>query len=203
MNDKYVNKLIKCHNKVIGQANMPDHLLITDISGGLVSTVKKALNVINGDKAYNDPVDYVRDARIVDYVVYNASRMFSMRSDMIKYFKYNQIFGNKGLDMFLESPAGARFFERRFLKSICISKSELVNFICDKDKHPLRRYVYVKSEDRAKRRLHNSRAGFLICQNSTTLYTPLSPVCMSCVYKDECEANLYKLNSELYRLRKE
>lgn len=199
---KEIKKLIKCHNFLIKKSKLSPKLSISDMSGGLIKVAGALLTSLNFDIAYNSPDMTITDTKIIDYCAYNVGRISRMSDDILTFFKYNQIFGNKSVIMYKDSSAPT-YFGDEFLSSINSSRRELHNLIVDRDKHPLSKYIYVKYEDKIKQRFHNTNAGFILCKRNTTLWCKDSPVCNECIFIKECKDLLRKRNMELLRLREE
>lgn len=195
--NKNIDKLVKCHNRLVQAADLPDHLFIRNMSGGFIRVANNCLKSISKSNDENE----VSINNIVNYCVYNINRLSQMSSSAISIFKYNHIFGATGIKRYKESPSGSRYYEDIFLSTHGVTRGELILMISDVDKHPLFNYIYPKYEDMVKRRLFNTAAGRLLCERSTTLYAPKSPYCSTCNYAESCKDRLKEFNNELHRLR--
>lgn len=200
---KQIKKLIKCHNFLIKQSKLPSSLYIRDISGGLIRVAETLLCNLNGGLPYNDEGSIISEIKIADFCIYNVSRLYKMNKDTLSYFKYNQILGDRSFEMYSQSPSGAKYFGDEFLYAIGTGRREVVFFITDKDKHPLRKYIYIPHEESVKRRFHNQPSGFILCKRGTTLWSAQSSSCSDCIYSEKCKDVLKERNSELHRLRTE
>jgi len=134
--------------------------------------------------------------RIVDYCV-SSAYWFKERGDE---WKINQVFGPKSIERF-NSDKGRRYYEDRWLASANITRSHLLSFIADKSNHPQAQYIYLPMEEGTKRRLLNTRSGYLICQSSTLGWSPESECCSECQFVRECQIETQNKFPEIYRLR--
>lgn len=139
----------------------------------------------------------VTEERLVDVCVFIA---YIYRD---KQLPVKSIFGAASIQHFLNSKRGQRFYENEWLDSKGLNRSELLNLIADKREHPQAEFIYMPSEEPRKLRLHNQRAGFLMCQASTLGWSPLSDACNTCVFIEDCKMETSRKYPELYRIRLE
>lgn len=202
MNNKYIKKLVKCHNHLIKKTHiLSNDLMLVNGGGQVFKTLDACLTLLNGGVDYRSTGDSISDQKIVSYCVYNVHRMTQIRSDYLDFFKPAQIFGQAGVNKFLQSSVGSRYYEKLYLSSIGVTIDELMMLIVDKDKHPHAQYIYPEYEDRTKKRALNTDAGLYLCVQSTLLWAPKSPVCKECKFVDKCKDILKNKYSELYRIR--
>ena len=152
-------------------------------------------------------VSEIDDERIVDYIVYqiyrstksiedgkwNYSWLFSQNA-MLKY--KNQFLSEKG-------KSGMNYYINQWLDEYELSRGELTSMIAKQKPNPLRKLVYMESEEPIKKRFLNTEVGLLLCQQSTTGWSPLSETCKKCNNWIECGKMTAKKYPELMRFRKE
>lgn len=152
-------------------------------------------------------ISEIDDERVVDYVVYQLYRMRS--SIKGKYWKYNTLFSKYALDkyrnQFLSSDgkSGINYYINQWLDEAELSRSSLVEIITGPKESPLKRMVYMESEEPIKKRFLNTDVGLALCQQSTTGWSPLSETCGQCDNWAECGKITAKKYPELMRYRKE
>jgi len=147
------------------------------------------------------------EERIVDYIVYQVYRcrqavedgrwqpswMFS-KSAMDKYKA--QFMSEKG-------KSGMNYYINQWLDEYELSRRELTSMIAKPKPSPLRKMVYLESEEPIKKRFFNTEAGLLLCQQATTGWSPLSETCKKCKNWVECGQLTAKKYPELMRFRRE
>lgn len=141
--------------------------------------------------------------RIVDYCICQVYAITRFPEDYIKRWKASHSFGEKALARFARAKQAHRYYEDKWLKANGLNRRFLLESILDKSKHPLYKYVYPEYEDNTKARICGTEAGYYICGISTLLWTPLSPICRTCVKAEKCKERTKKMYPELYRLREE
>lgn len=202
--NKYIKKLIKCHNHLVKHTkSLSDDLIIRDYGGQALSILDACLSMLHGNSEYNNDNDCISDKKIVNYCINNVYRISMMRKNVVQFFKIAQIFGKASVEKYLSSKTGSRYYENRFLSNINITRDDLVMLIIDKDKHPHSNYIFPVYEERTKKRALNTDAGLYLCRRSTLLWTPMSPTCKKCMFADICKQDLLNKYPELYRLRTE
>ena len=152
-------------------------------------------------------VSEIDDERIVDYIVYQIYRsrqaiedgkwthswLFS-KNAMLKY--KSQFLSEKG-------KSGMNYYINQWLDEYELSRGELTSMIAKQKPNPLRKLVYMESEEPIKKRFLNTEMGLLLCQQSTTGWSPLSETCKKCNNWIECGKMTAKKYPELMRFRKE
>lgn len=58
-----------------------------------------------------------------------------------------------------------------------------------------------KVEEKFKQEFHNTKKGLSWCVSNTTLYHDISPLCSSCIYKEECKEILRQNYYKIYKFR--
>lgn len=202
--NKYIKKLIKCHNHLIQSTkSLSDDLIVKDYGGQALKTLDTCLSILHGSETYSDKDNHISDEKIVSYCINNVYRMSKMRGSVIDFFKIAQIFGKTSVEKYLSSKTGSRYYENQFLSSINVTRNDLVMLIVDRDRHPHSDYIYPVYEERTKKRALNTDAGLYLCKRSTLLWAPMSPTCKKCMFAEVCKQALLNKYPELYRLRTE
>ncbi len=149
-------------------------------------------------KLFEKEFGNVTRERLVDFCIC-TSRAFRNRDS----WTISQIFGPASIKRLRTSQHRARYFEDKWLKENGLTRAYLINLIADRNKHPLSKYIYMKSEEQTKSRFLNTEIGFGLCLSSTLGWSPLSESCSKCKFKEQCEIETEKNYPELYRIRKE
>lgn len=151
------------------------------------------------------PYSDIADDRIVDYIVY---RLYILRDkDFPTYLP--ALFSEYGVKGFQRQfisengKSGMNYYIDQWLETVDLSRRKLVKMIEKTKPNPMRRFVYMESDEQIKRRFFNTEMGYLLCQRSTTGWTPCSESCKKCDYKTRCEMATHERLPELVRLRKE
>lgn len=200
MINKYIKKLVKVHDYLASKV-LPDNLYSFDLnSGQVVRTMDRCLKMLNNGADYLE--FEISDKRIVNYCIYNVKRLSSMSEDVLAVFKYSQVFGKAGVERFLESPSGSIYYEDLFLDRLKLTRNGLELMISEQQ-HPHVQFINTKYENKLKRRKHNTKVGYYLCQKSTLGWNPHADVCLSCKWEHDCKANTRRKYPELYRLRVE
>lgn len=152
-------------------------------------------------------VPEVTDERVVDYVVYQLYRSRSCIEDGS--WQYNWLFSKASIDryrkqfMSAEGKSGVNYYIDQWLDEAELSRSYLVGVIAKSKPNPLKNMVYMPSEEPIKQRFLNTPDGLMLCQASTTGWSPLSQTCGRCDNWVECGKITAKKYPELMRFRKE
>lgn len=152
-------------------------------------------------------VSDIDDERIVDYLIYQLYRMRSFIADGS--WQYTWLFSQSAMDKFkkqflsADGKSGMNYYINQWLDEAELSRSKLTVMIAQPKPNPLRKMVYLASEEPIKRRFLNTEDGLILCQRSTTGWSPLSETCGRCDYWVECEKMTAKKYPELMRFRKE
>lgn len=118
-----------------------------------------------------------------------------------KHFNITWAFGQKGIDRFYTSKSGVRYYQDEWLDWNEWTRESLKAQFTTFKVHPLVNKIYIEAEDTTKLRHLNTEAGMGLCFIMTSLFSPKSPACQKCDYKNKCESLLRKTNPELHRLR--
>lgn len=149
----------------------------------------------------------IDDERIIDYLIYQLYRMRSFIADGS--WQYTWLFSQSAMDKFkkqflsADGKSGMNYYINKWLDEAELSRSKLTVMIAQPKPNPLRKMVYLASEEPIKRRFLNTEDGLVLCQRSTTGWSPLSETCGRCDYWVECEKMTAKKYPELMRFRKE
>ena len=154
------------------------------------------------------PYDGIADERIVDYAVYQIYRSrHALEGGMNWHPHY--MFTDYAVDRYRHQfmsengKSGINYYIDRWLDEYELSRGALVSMIEEPKPNSMRKYVYMESEEVTKMRFLNTEAGYLLCQNSTTGWAPLSETCARCDYNKQCEQATERRLPELVRLRRE
>lgn len=149
----------------------------------------------------------IDDGRVVDYVVYQLYRCRSFLKDGT--WQYTWLFSKSAMDKFrkqflsADGKSGMNYYINQWLDEAELSREMLTSMIAKQKPNPLRKLVYLASEEPIKKRFLNTKDGLVLCQSSTTGWSPLSETCGQCDYWVECEKITAKKYPELMRFRKE
>jgi hypothetical protein len=139
--------------------------------------------------------------RIVDFCICQIYAIHKFDAEYLTKWNVSHSFGSKALQRFAQNHSRKRYYEDLWLAKNKLSRIGLLETFEDKREHPLAKFIYPEYEEGTKGRLHNTEAGFYICQLSTLLYTPFSPFCRKCNYAEKCTGILQKKYQELFRIR--
>lgn len=149
----------------------------------------------------------IDDERIVDYIVYQAYRMRSAIQEGS--WQTTWLFSQSALEKFkkqfmsADGKSGMNYYINQWLEEADLSRGALTAMITKQKPNPLRNMVYLPSEEPIKKRFLNTPDGLVLCQNSTTGWSPLSETCGRCDNRVECERLTATKYPELMRFRKE
>ena len=144
------------------------------------------------------------DERIVDFIVY---QLYRKRTPSMYRFTVRDLFSQYAVEKFKKqfigenARTGMNYYIDLWLKECGLSRSKLVNIIEGDKPNPLQKYVYMESEEMIKGRFFNTDNGYMLCQQSTTGYAPLSIACRGCIFANKCREVTEKKYPELMRLR--
>ena len=150
-------------------------------------------------------VKEVDDERIVDYVVY---QIYCVRN-MMKFWRPENMFSHSSITKFKNqyygpgAKPGINFYIDQWLNEVDLTRGKLLQMIAKPKESPLRKMVYMPSEEPIKRRWFNTPEGMALCGQSTTGWSPLSEACKECKNWVECGKRTAKKYPELMRFRKE
>lgn len=171
-------------------------------SGLMAKKLSEGLSLLPG--LFN--VSDMDDERIVDYIVYQVYR----NRDLIKEGRWRPtwLFTQTALDRYRaqflseSGKSGMNYYINLWLDEYELSRGQLALMIAKQKPNPLKRMVYMESEEPIKKRFFNTDAGFALCQQATTGWSPLSDACKGCRMSRECKKLTEKKYPELFRFRK-
>jgi hypothetical protein len=177
------------------------------LQGGPVNipTIVRGLDRMKVLYPYSD----MADERIVDFVVYQIYRYRDLIGNYDKGWNLSWCFSDNAVQKFknqfinADGKSGMNYFIDQWLNDGSLDRHKLVRMIGDPQEHPLRKYIYMESEELTKRRFLNTEIGLLFCMNNTTGWSPKSRCCKECQYIDKCVEHFERTTPELIRLRKE
>ena len=103
---------------------------------------------------------------------------------------FSWVIGPKAIKRFEDRKVGMRWLVRLKNKEVGLNlKTVLKDF--GKIKKPYENKIY-DFEEKDKQRYYNTTQGFLYCLITTTLYNPISELCIKCINKKDCE-NMLKI----------
>lgn len=149
----------------------------------------------------------IDDGRVVDYVVYQLYRCRSFLKDGT--WQYTWLFSKSAMDKFrkqflsADGKSGMNYYINQWLDEAELSREMLTSMIAKQKLNPLRKLVYLASEEPIKKRFLNTKDGLALCQSSTTGWSPLSETCGRCDNWEECGKMTATKYPELMRFRKE
>lgn len=147
------------------------------------------------------------DERIADFLLYHIYRY----RDMVTGNRWNIMWlftslnVNRYREQFLtkEGKSGVRYYIQEWMDENGLRMERLLTVMAPPQPSMLAGMVFMPSEEPIKRRWLNTENGYLLCQKSTTGWSPLSPMCRKCDYSIKCEKETEHKYPELTRYRKE
>ena len=155
------------------------------------------------------PYSKMADERIVDFVVYQLYRYRNLIGNYDKGWSLTWCFSEKAVEKYkrqfidTDGKSGMNYYINQWLFSGELNRTILTDMIGEPKEHPLKKYIYMPSEDQIKRRSLSMYNGHVLCMMRTTCWSPFSDVCKECEHTDECIDYLGHNIPELLRLRKE
>ena len=144
------------------------------------------------------------DERIVDFLVYS---LYLKRDTRYK-FTANQLFADglilKFQKQFMsaDGKSGMNYYINEWLDSGELNRTELTKMIEKPRPHKMSKFIYMESEELIKRRFYNTEMGYMLCQRSTTGWSPRSKSCTGCINANQCIIVTEQKYPELVRLRR-
>lgn len=150
------------------------------------------------------PYSNMADERIVDFIVYS---LYLKRNTQYR-FTVSQIF-SEGLMrkyqkqfMSADGKSGMNYYINKWLDEGDLSRSQLTKVIEKPKPHKMSKFIYMESEELIKKRFFNTEMGYMLCQRSTTGWSPRSQYCNKCKNVEQCIVTTEQKYPELVRLRK-
>lgn len=150
------------------------------------------------------PYSNMADERIVDFLVYS---LYLKRDTRYK-FTANQLFADglilKFQKQFMsaDGKSGMNYYINEWLDSGELNRAELTKMIEKPRPHKMSKFIYMESEELIKRRFYNTEMGYMLCQRSTTGWSPRSKSCTGCINAYQCIIVTEQKYPELVRLRR-
>lgn len=152
-------------------------------------------------------VPEISDERVIDYIVYQIYRNRQMIVE--GRWKLAWLFSQMSLDKYKKQfisengKSGMNYYINQWLDEFELSRSMLTAMIEKPKPNPLKKLVYMESEEPIKKRFAGTESGLALCHQATTGWSPFSETCSQCVNRTECEMITEKKFPELVRIRKE
>lgn len=143
----------------------------------------------------------VSEERLADFCICQVYAISGFNASYRKRWEVTHSFGQKAVNRYLQAGKQRRFYEDRWLKSFGILRAEIYAAAERRRRHPFTRFIFPEYEEVTKQRMLSSEVGYLICGNSTLLWTPFSPSCRKCLHATACRLRTEVQYPELYRLR--
>ena len=155
------------------------------------------------------PYSEMADERIVDFVVYQLYRYRDIIGEFGKGWHISWCFSDNAVEKYrkqfidADGKSGMNYYIDQWLKDGNLDRRKLTKMIGNQKEHPLKKYVYMPSEEQIKRRSITMEGGHVLCMMRTTGWSPFSETCKQCGHTDECIDYLEYSVPELLRLRRE
>ena len=155
------------------------------------------------------PYSEMADERIVDFVVYQLYRYRDIVGDFGKGWNISWCFSDNAVQKYkkqfidADGKSGMNYYIDQWLQDGRLDRKKLTKMIGEKKEHPLKKYIYMPSEEQIKRRSITMDSGHVLCMMRTTGWSPFSDACQKCGHTDECIEYLEHSVPELLRLRRE
>ena len=189
-NEKWIKNTIKVFSEI--EKKLVDSSFRFSQGGSTARVLSKFIGL------FEKEFGAITKERMVDFCICTAHAYRSRETWTI-----NQAFGPSSIKRLKESKRGARYYEDQWLEGGGLSRDALIQLIADRSEHPLAKYIFQESEEQTKMRLLNRPVGFVICQQSTLGWSPLSAACGGCKFIEQCKQETGKKYPELYRIRVE
>lgn len=147
------------------------------------------------------------DERIVDCIIYQVYRYRKFYEEGKADYKW--CFSHNAIDKFYAQffgggkGTGMKYYINQWLDENNINRKSLIDMIASPKANPYTKFLYMHSEELIKQRFLNQEVGYLLCQNNTLGWSPLSQTCQKCQFIDKCINDTAIKYPEIIRLRKE
>ena len=146
------------------------------------------------------PYSDMADDRIIDYLVYHLylkrepRRRFTVNEFFSDYaiVRYRQQFIDEG------GKSGMNYYINQWLRD-----GDFTKMIEKPKPHKMSKFIYMESEELIKKRFINTDMGYMLCQRSTTGWSPRSQYCQICKNVSQCIRATEQKYPELIRLRRQ
>ena len=167
-------------------------------------TLQMAQDGISRLKTRLFPYFNMSDERIIDFIVYSLY----LKRDTRYRFTVSQIFADglilKFQKQFMsaDGKSGMNYYINEWLDEADLDRAQLTKMIEKPKPHKMSKFIYMESEELIKRRFYNTDMGYMLCQRSTTGWSPRSLCCNGCKNAEQCIITTEKKYPELIRLRR-
>lgn len=150
------------------------------------------------------PYSNMADERIIDFLVYS---LYLKRNTRYR-FTVNQIFAGGLIEKFkkqfmsADGKSGMNYYINEWLDEAGLTRAELTKMIEKPKPHKMSKFIYMESEEVIKKRFYNTNMGYMLCQRSTTGWSPRSQYCRGCKSAEHCITVTEQKYPELVRLRR-
>ena len=171
----------------------------------VLTTIERGLNRMKVLYPYSE----MADDRIVDFVVYQLYRYRDIIGTFDKGWNLSWCFSDNAVQKYkkqfidAEGKSGMNYYIDQWLQEGQLDRQKLTRQISDPQEHPMRKYVYMPSEEQIKKHSIKMDNGHVLCMMRTTGWSPFSETCKQCQHTDECIDYLEHNVPELLRLRRE
>ena len=155
------------------------------------------------------PYSEIADERIVDFIVYQLYRYRDLVGNFDKGWNLSWCFSDNAVERFrkqfidADGKSGMNYYIDQWLQSGGLNRGKLADMLSGPKEHPLRKYIYMPSEELIKKRSITMFNGHVLCMMRTTGWSPFSETCQKCEHTAECIDFLEHNVPELLRLRRE
>lgn len=163
--------------------------------------IERGIKKIN---QYLFPYSDMANDRIIDYLVY----ALYLKREPRFHFTVNDLFGDYTISRYRaqfmseNGKSGMNFYINRWLDEAGLSRPLLTKMIEKPRPHKMSKFIYMESEELIKKRFLNTDMGYMLCQRSTTGWTPRSRNCQICKNVEQCMYVTEQKYPELVRLRR-
>lgn len=150
------------------------------------------------------PYSNMADERIIDFLVYSLY----LKRDTQYRFTVSQIFSEGLMQkyqkqfMSADGKSGMNYYINEWLDDGDLSRPQLTKMIEKPKPHKMSKFIYMESEELIKKRFFNTDTGYMLCQCSTTGWSPRSQYCNNCKNVEQCITTTEQKYPELVRLRR-
>lgn len=150
------------------------------------------------------PYSNIACERIIDFLVYSLY----LKRDSTYRFTVSQIFSEglmlkfKKQFMSADGKSGMNYYINVWLDEGDLTRSQLTKMIEAPKPHKMSKLIYMESEELIKKRFYNTEMGYMLCQRSTTGWSPRSQFCNGCKNVEQCIIVTEQKYPELVRLRR-
>lgn len=196
---KQAIRVLSAINKVI--VELMDSKFKISQNGMSLQMVQEGIEKLN-KKLF--PYSNMADERIIDFLVYSLY----LKRDTQYRFTVSQIFSEGLMQkyqkqfMSADGKSGMNYYINEWLDEGDLSRSQLTKMIEKPKPHKMSKFIYMESEELIKKRFFNTEIGYMLCQCSTTGWSPRSQYCGKCKNVEQCIVITEQKYPELVRLRR-